>query len=113
MENGSLMAGQSIGMVTREEPVTARDVERAARRIADVVRETPVLRTGEITRRVGAPTVVVDVQDLGQLVVVDHGERQDDLAGDAAGRPWCSFGLLGNVPPCTGVPTTNATPPEP
>ena len=33
----------------------------------------------------------------------------DRLAGDAAGRPWCSFGLLGNVPPCTGgTPVFNA-----
>ena len=44
--------------VTLEEPVTARDVERAARRIADVVRETPVLRAGEIARRVGAPVTL-------------------------------------------------------
>src|SRR5829696_3958729 len=40
--------------LTREEPVTVRDIERAARRIADVVRETPVLSAGEISRRVGA-----------------------------------------------------------
>jgi threonine dehydratase len=39
---------------TVEEPVTARDVERAAGRISDLVRETPVLSAGEISRRVGA-----------------------------------------------------------
>ena len=49
------MAGTPL---TREEPVTARDVERAARRIADVVRETPVLSAGEITRRIGAPVTL-------------------------------------------------------
>ena len=49
------MAGSSI---TREEPVTARDVERAAERIAGFVRETPVLSSGEITRRVGAPVTL-------------------------------------------------------
>jgi threonine dehydratase len=49
------MAGPAV---TLEEPVTARDVERAARRIADVVRETPVLRAGEIARRVGAPVTL-------------------------------------------------------
>jgi len=49
------MAGSQV---TREEPVTARDVERAARRIGDVIRETPVLRAGEITRRVGAPVTL-------------------------------------------------------
>jgi prepilin-type processing-associated H-X9-DG protein len=26
----------------------------------------------------------------------------DQMGGDAKGRPWCSFGLAGNVPPCTG-----------
>jgi threonine dehydratase len=49
------MAGTPL---TREEPVTVRDIERAARRIADVVRETPVLRAGEITRRIGAPVTM-------------------------------------------------------
>jgi threonine dehydratase len=49
------MAGTPL---TREEPVTARDIERAARRIADVVRETPVLSAGEITRRIGAPVTL-------------------------------------------------------
>jgi threonine dehydratase len=49
------MAGTPL---TREEPVTVRDIERAARRIADVVRETPVLSAGEITRRVGAPVTL-------------------------------------------------------
>ena len=38
---------------TLEEPVTARDVERAAGRISDLIRETPVLSAGEISRRVG------------------------------------------------------------
>ena len=49
------MAGSSL---TREEPVTARDVERAARRIASLVRETPVLPSGEASRRVGAPVTL-------------------------------------------------------
>jgi threonine dehydratase len=49
------MAGTRL---TREEPVTVRDVERAARRIADVVRETPLVRSGEITRRIGAPVTL-------------------------------------------------------
>ena len=49
------MAGTPL---TREEPVTVRDIERAARRIADVVRETPVLSAGEITRRIGAPVTL-------------------------------------------------------
>ena len=39
---------------TLEESVTARDVERAARRVSDLIRETPVLSAGEISRRVGA-----------------------------------------------------------
>ncbi len=34
----------------------------------------------------------------------------DGMSGDANGRPWCSYGLLGNVPPCNGVsPTFNAS----
>jgi prepilin-type N-terminal cleavage/methylation domain-containing protein/prepilin-type processing-associated H-X9-DG protein len=33
----------------------------------------------------------------------------DQLAGDGNGRPWCSYGLLANVPPCTGgTPVFNA-----
>jgi threonine dehydratase len=38
--------------------VTARDVEDAAGRIAGRVRETPVLPSGELSRRVGAPVVL-------------------------------------------------------
>jgi prepilin-type N-terminal cleavage/methylation domain-containing protein/prepilin-type processing-associated H-X9-DG protein len=34
----------------------------------------------------------------------------DGLGGDANGRPWCSYGLIPNVPPCNGVtPTFNAS----
>ncbi|WP_152053470.1 DUF1559 domain-containing protein [Tautonia marina] len=33
----------------------------------------------------------------------------DWMGGDANGRPWCSFGLIGGVPPCTGgQPSFNA-----
>ena len=49
------MAGSSL---TREEPVTARDVERAARRVGKLVRQTPVLSSGEVSRRVGAPVTL-------------------------------------------------------
>jgi threonine dehydratase len=38
--------------------LTARDVEDAARRIAGHVRETPVLSSGELSRRVGARVVL-------------------------------------------------------
>src|SRR5919106_2741245 len=53
--SGDAVAGSSL---TREEPVTARDVDRAARRISDLVRETPVLSSGEISRRVGAEVIL-------------------------------------------------------
>ncbi len=34
----------------------------------------------------------------------------DRMAGNAQGRPWCSFGLIAGVPPCTGgTPTFNAS----
>ena len=34
----------------------------------------------------------------------------DGVGGDANGRPWCSYGLYPNVPPCNGVqPAFNAS----
>ena len=30
----------------------------------------------------------------------------DWMGGDAAGRPWCTYGLIPNVPPCTGGANT-------
>ena len=34
----------------------------------------------------------------------------DGLGGDTQGRPWCSYGLASNVPPCNGVtPPFNAS----
>ena len=34
----------------------------------------------------------------------------DGLSGDTNGRPWCTFGLAANVPPCNGVtPVFNAS----
>ena len=34
----------------------------------------------------------------------------DSMGGDAKGRPWCSYGLVSNVPPCAGgSPPFNAS----
>jgi threonine dehydratase len=40
------------------EAVVATDIERAAERIAGDVRETPVIRAGELSRRMGAPVLL-------------------------------------------------------
>jgi threonine dehydratase len=45
-------------MAVAGEAVSARDVEEAARTIAGRVRETPTLKAGELSRRVGAPVVL-------------------------------------------------------
>jgi threonine dehydratase len=50
-------------MAVAREAVSARDVEDAARLIAGKVRATPVLPTGELSRRVGA-TVVLKAENL-------------------------------------------------
>jgi len=38
-----------------------------------------------------------------------NSKQPDVMAGDAEGRPWCTYGLGGNSPPCTGgTPVFNA-----
>jgi threonine dehydratase len=63
--------------VTREEPVTARDVERAERRISGFVRETPILSTGEISRRVDAEVTLKaeSVQRTGSFKLRGAGHK--------------------------------------
>jgi threonine dehydratase len=39
-------------------PVTIGDVERAAQTVAGLIRETPILRAGELSRRAGAPVTL-------------------------------------------------------
>jgi prepilin-type N-terminal cleavage/methylation domain-containing protein/prepilin-type processing-associated H-X9-DG protein len=39
-----------------------------------------------------------------------NSKTPDALGGDANGRPWCTYGLRPNVPPCTGgTPAFNAS----
>ena len=45
-------------MAVAPQAVTAHDIEQAARRIAGRVRETAILSSGELSRRVGAPVLL-------------------------------------------------------
>jgi threonine dehydratase len=67
---------------TLEESVTARDVERAARRISDLIRETPVLHAGEISRRVGAEVTLKaeSLQRTGSFKVRGAGHKLSRLS---------------------------------
>jgi threonine dehydratase len=67
---------------TLEESVTARDVERAARRVSDLIRETPVLSAGEISRRVGAEVTLKaeSLQRTGSFKLRGAGHKLSRLA---------------------------------
>ena len=75
-------------MAVAPEAVSVDDVEEAARRIAGKVRETPLLRAGELSRRVGA-RVLLKAENL-QLTGSFKARGATNVIAAAAARRRCA-----------------------
>jgi threonine dehydratase len=87
--------------VGSEAVVTAAEVEQAAHAIHDLVRETPMLRAGELSRRVGAPVLLKaeNLQHTGSFKLRGASNKLARLSKDelAAGVVTASAGNHGQA----------------
>src|SRR2546428_3102350 len=92
--------------------VTAAEVEQAERTIGDLVRETPVLRAGELSRRFGASVVLKaeNLQHTGSFKLrgasnkLARMSKSELAAGVVTASPGHHRQAVAPAPPRPGVP---------